>query len=89
MNIFELFDESFQWLEGYLGTERTRAFLERRYTDAVPDEWKRLVRGHRELLADDSRLYDVLRRIGVDDVEQMVTPAYRLFYLRFVAAKIV
>lgn len=83
MDLFQEIDLCLDLLEGKMGVEKTKAFLKRKYTDPVPEEWRILLRSEKELLSEDSRLYRKFWYGGLRDCEEMERLIFSLFYLRY------
>lgn len=69
-----------------MGPEKTVEFLQRAYTDPIPEEWREMLRSREELLSDNSKLYRMFWYAGLRDREEMDTMVLSLFYLRYQVA---
>lgn len=86
--LFEEIELCLALLEGRMGSEKTKEFLCRQYTDPIPEEWREMLRSQKELLSEDSRLYRMFWYVGMREREEMEQLLLRLFYLRYHVARL-
>ena len=79
---FEEIDLCLDLLEGRMGAGKTEEFLQRQYTDPIPEEWRRMLRSREDLLSDESALYRMFWYTGLRDRDEMEAMVLSLFYLR-------